>query len=164
VTEREEREGDSIPLVQYFVLSPFLSPVNVGSPSLPPSLSLPLPPSCHLLYALQCRVSKSTCVRTHHHYRTHTRGGTGGGSPPPPPPSSSFLPRAVASEQSRSISVSVGNGAVGGGRGRRCRVSSHWVVVVVSRCALTRRVIVLHTLIPLMHCGDSFAPDPQRAP
>lgn len=42
------------------------------------------------------------------------------------------------------------------------------LVVAVSRCALTHRVIVLHTLIPLMYycggCASPFAPDPHPAP
>ena len=64
--------------------------------------------------------------------------------------------RAVASEQSCLISVSVGNGvAVGGGwEGWRLGGLQLWVVAV-SCCALTHRVIVLHTLICLMYyCGD----------
>lgn len=62
-----------------------------------------------------------------------------------------LLPRAVASEQSCFISVSVGNGGNGGGRWRGLEVGGLQLwVVAASCCALTHRVIVLHTLIRLM--------------
>lgn len=71
-------------------------------------------------------------------------------------------PRAVASEQSCLISVSVGNGvAVGEGwEGWRLGGLQLWVAAV-SCCALTHRVIVLHTLIcPMYYCDDCASPLP----
>lgn len=103
----------------------------------------------------------NTCVRTHTH-RAHANTNTHTHTMHTLEVLL-FLPRAVASEQSCLISVSVGNWGSGGGKGWGFEVGGSPAKGSSSECccALTRRVIVLHTLIRLMYyCGECASPLP----